>query len=513
MATSYKDLSLIAELHYSRLPDAFKIKASEFFDTLDLDGDGTVTLSELLNSNLEGNFGEDFIKDVFYSLDVEGKNHLNFRESLTLYYLCMYSARLCEGCERNIPHGLGYTCLKCWKEGVSSVHNQAYCVCLECYSSLNYQHEHDPQHLLHDFVLFDDLLHNKPSSPTAPIPAPIRTIEQTAKQCIVCGDYHESGTRGFTCEVHMSRMRDSTEFVCEWCFSYLCSKCGNLFRDSSTRAEPGKWLQRFVCPSCHQKNVTTDCYDASLRKLQRVLGGVELLRHCRTCEIKYRNGTLFWIVNGTNMGMPSSSQQTRPSATVNPRSRNTSSDNQAQGNSATYASSYGGRGVGNGSSQRAGQGSTGFSTRGGRNNRTNLPREDSSGSSRGSGGFPSRGSGRGAMNQMYSQGEESPDSYSGDQGNGGFYNRSTMQDDGGLSSRSSSGGRGPPSRGNFQQSAAAAVGAVNRMMDVANVAATMFNGLSGAGGGDGESGSNDDGSGESVIASISSMVGSIASEE
>ncbi|KAI5081839.1 hypothetical protein GOP47_0001582 [Adiantum capillus-veneris] len=506
MATTFKDLSLIAELHYSKLPDAFKIKASEFFDTLDLDGDGIVTLPELLNSNLEGKFGEDFIKDVFYSLDVDGKGHLNFRESLTLYYLCMYSARLCEGCERNIPHGLGYTCFKCWKEGISSVNGQAFGVCLECYASLNYQHEHEPLHLLHDFVLFDNLLHNKPSSPAAPIPAPVRAIEQTVKQCIVCGDYHESGARGFTCKVHMSRMRDSTEFVCEWCFSYLCSKCGNLFRDSTTRAEPGKWLQKFVCPTCHQKNITTDCYDASLRKLQRVLGGVELLKHCRTCEIKHRNGTLFWIVNGTNM-VQSSSQQSRPTATQsNARPRNSSFDNQPQVTAATYANNYGGRGAGTGSSLHGSRGSTGVSSRGGRSNRMSLQEEDAS---RASGGFSMRGGGRGGMNEMYFQDEDGMDSYSGDQGSGGFMNRGTFQEeDGSVSSRSSSGGGGVSNRGGYQQTAAAAVRTVNRMTDVANLAANMFNGINGAGGEDGEGSS-----GESVFASINSVVGTSSETE
>eukprot|EP00250_Pteridium_aquilinum_P031883 c44479_g1_i1 orf=155-394(+) len=79
MAITFRELSLIAELHYGKLPDAFKEKASEFFDALDLDGDGAVTLPELLTSNLEGKFGQEFIQHVFFNLDEEGKGCLGFR--------------------------------------------------------------------------------------------------------------------------------------------------------------------------------------------------------------------------------------------------------------------------------------------------------------------------------------------------------------------------------------------------------------------------------------------------
>lgn len=299
MAITFKELSEIAQIHYQKLPAPFKAKASEFFDALDADGDGLLTLPELLESGLVMKFSKDFVRHVFFSLDEEGKGHLEFPECMTLYYICMYSNRTCNSCSRAILQGLGYTCFRCHNEGLPT-----FTLCLDCFASRSFEHEHGHVHLLHDFVLFDNLLQSKPSSP--PRPAPVKPDEQTIKQCIVCGDFHESGTRGFMCDVHMSKMRASNDSVCEWCFSYFCSKCGNLFRDSSTRAEPGKWLQRFVCPSCHQNQVSSDCYETSLQRLQSLLSTAELLQHCKTCEIKQRNGTLFWIVNGSNTASMSS---------------------------------------------------------------------------------------------------------------------------------------------------------------------------------------------------------------
>ncbi|KAH7297788.1 hypothetical protein KP509_25G012600 [Ceratopteris richardii] len=267
MALTCKQLRMVAELRHGKLPEPVKSKASEFFEFLDVDKDGKVTLQELLASTLTEKFSQHFLENLFYSLDDEEKGYLNFTQCLAVNYMCMYSTRVCGGCDYNIPHGLGYTCFRCLKDGASGTDAKAFSVCLDCYSSRNYRHAHHAMHLLHDFMLLETLLNKWPSASAQEEtePAPIKEVQQTMKQCIICGDHHESTVRGFTCDVHMARMRNSIEFVCEWCFSYLCYRCGNLYRDSTTRAEPGKWLQRFVCPACHQKNSTTDRYESSLQ--------------------------------------------------------------------------------------------------------------------------------------------------------------------------------------------------------------------------------------------------------
>ena len=89
---------------------------------------------------------------------------------------------------------------------------------------------------------------------------------QTMKQCVICGDFHESNIKGFMCDAHMCTMPNSNDYVCEWCFCYSCLKCGNPFRDDPTRAVPGKWLQRFQCLSCSQQQIAGDVH-ASIVKV------------------------------------------------------------------------------------------------------------------------------------------------------------------------------------------------------------------------------------------------------
>ncbi|KAH7297789.1 hypothetical protein KP509_25G012700 [Ceratopteris richardii] len=303
MALTYTELPLISELYHRNLEEPIKKKAVEFFDRLDNNHDGKIRIRELIGSTLANRFGQDFLQHLFYSLDEENKGYLDFRQCLAVYFLCNYSTRICEACELHIPYGLGYTCFRCWEERLSSIDGQTFTVCLGCHSTHNYGHSHNAVHLAHDFVLFDKLLSGQhlPSSSEGVRRVHYREVEQTMKQCTVCGDHHECTAQGFTCNKHMTQMYRSKKFVCEWCFSYLCSRCGKFFCDATTRAEPGKWLQRMVCPSCYEKNVTNTSYDSRVKELKKSLALDKLMERCTTCNIKQKNGTLYWVINGKNM--------------------------------------------------------------------------------------------------------------------------------------------------------------------------------------------------------------------
>ncbi|KAH7297791.1 hypothetical protein KP509_25G012900 [Ceratopteris richardii] len=300
MALTYSQLRSIAELWHEQLPEPVKLKESELFQILDVDNDGKVTLQELLTSRFTEKFAQDFLENLFYNLDAEEKGYLDFTECLTVNYVCNYTSRVCGGCGYNITQGLGYTCLRCLNDMGSETYAKVFSVCLYCYSSRNYRHSHHAMHLLHDFVLLERLLDKWPSTcaRVETASAPNKEAQQVLEQCAICGDHHNVTARGFTCNTHMVRM--GRESVCEWCSSYFCSRCGNHFHDGTTRAEPGKWLKRNTCLDCRQRNIATDCYNSALQRMQKKLARADLLQQCRTCEIKQRNGTLFWVVNNKN---------------------------------------------------------------------------------------------------------------------------------------------------------------------------------------------------------------------
>ncbi|KAH7297790.1 hypothetical protein KP509_25G012800 [Ceratopteris richardii] len=309
MALTFHELRLVADLYYSRLPCPSKEKAKEFIDSLDVMQNGKITMEALKSSNATRKFGVDFLERAFYGLDEGGKGYLNSDDCLTLYYICTYSMRSCDGCQKTIPQGFGYTCLKCWKEGITTTNLQIPSLCLQCYSQKNYQHIHGTRQFFHDFAMFEHIIKERPWTvpPEETLPAPFKEAQQTTRQCKVCGDYHESTARGFKSDVHMAPVRNSTELVCEWCFSYLCLRCGKLFRDSSLRAEPGKWLKKFVCHDCTKSNSSQDIYYSSVQAIQRALSRSELLQHCSTCKIKQQNGTLFWVVDQKYRTQPAGS--------------------------------------------------------------------------------------------------------------------------------------------------------------------------------------------------------------
>ncbi|KAH7297786.1 hypothetical protein KP509_25G012400 [Ceratopteris richardii] len=280
--TPFKDLQLIAQLHYEKAAEGSAMR---------LNRKQKVTLEQLLNTKFAESFRHEVLERIFKGLDDKRKGYLNFNECVTFQYLCMYSNRICAGCKRNIAQGQGYSCYKCWKEVPSDIDNdKLFTVCYDCFCNRNFHHHHHHLHLLHDFVLFDNLLSKRSLAPSGKEATPPTTnsLEQAVRQCIVCGDHHESRAQGFLRSRHMDQMQYSSNFVCEWCSSSFCSKCGRTNEDNLELACFGKWLQRSICYNCRTLSDTKDVTD-------------NMLQRCKTCKIKQSNGTLLLALNGTNI--------------------------------------------------------------------------------------------------------------------------------------------------------------------------------------------------------------------
>ncbi len=134
-----------------------------------------VLVLAVLMGLLLGMVGYTIIKQIFYGLDEKRTGNLGIDACMAIYFLCTYSKRICRSCNHPIAQGLAYTCFKCHADGVVP----KFQVCLSCFSSGAYQHPHASSDMLHDYALFEQLLHHKSSRSLHPddSPAPVRIME------------------------------------------------------------------------------------------------------------------------------------------------------------------------------------------------------------------------------------------------------------------------------------------------------------------------------------------------
>lgn len=119
-------LRLFAEAYYKNSPREVQQHANKFFQDMDTNRDGYVTLAEFtefLHQN-----GYNWVNpQMFAQLDANGDGRLDLWEVLTFYYILKTRCVWCDGCRAPL-HELYFTCVKCFDAG-----NNTYDLCAECY--------------------------------------------------------------------------------------------------------------------------------------------------------------------------------------------------------------------------------------------------------------------------------------------------------------------------------------------------------------------------------------------
>ncbi|XP_028071613.1 uncharacterized protein LOC114273977 [Camellia sinensis] len=143
----------IARIYYETSTPSTNLKqlARDFFNSIDYDKDGEVSLCEFLNYMKEKGLINMGNRYVFNALDVNGNGSLDFMEVMALYYIIKSGRPFCGGCGNFIP-GMFFSCSICFDN-----EDDTFSVCPMCFSNGNksYIHQHKPIHFLDNFALLE----------------------------------------------------------------------------------------------------------------------------------------------------------------------------------------------------------------------------------------------------------------------------------------------------------------------------------------------------------------------
>ncbi|XP_048332724.2 caltractin [Ziziphus jujuba] len=128
-----------AKAYYNNLTEDQKDGANKMFQSMDLNGDGSVSLSEYLEILGKKGYKSCNNPNFFMELDRNGDGNLDFEEFLSLYYL-IKSERLlfCDGhgCGAFLK-GLYFTCARCFQREMNS-----FDLCSSCFNGKKFRHNH-----------------------------------------------------------------------------------------------------------------------------------------------------------------------------------------------------------------------------------------------------------------------------------------------------------------------------------------------------------------------------------
>jgi hypothetical protein len=131
-------VSKAALAFYEKATEEQKKMATDFFKSMDIDGDGTITLEEFEKAFKDKGFSKDKVTDFFHKLDANGNGTLDFEEVLAFYWICERSR--CDGC--GVPmYGIHFSCTEC-HSGKDSNGGSGFNLCSDCYLVAKVSHKH-----------------------------------------------------------------------------------------------------------------------------------------------------------------------------------------------------------------------------------------------------------------------------------------------------------------------------------------------------------------------------------
>ncbi|KAE9452983.1 hypothetical protein C3L33_15113, partial [Rhododendron williamsianum] len=147
-----EDLVKTAKLYYEKSSLDIKAAAWNFFDSLDYNNDGKVSLQEFLGFMRDKGHAKMGSSQFFKELDNDNNGTLEFMEVMALYYIIKSGRPFCGGCDEFIP-GMYFTCSVCFDNG-----NDLFCVCSNCFQRDNYRHHyrhHGHSQFLDNYALLE----------------------------------------------------------------------------------------------------------------------------------------------------------------------------------------------------------------------------------------------------------------------------------------------------------------------------------------------------------------------
>ncbi|KAK4585924.1 hypothetical protein RGQ29_023213 [Quercus rubra] len=140
-----EELRMAAHAYYNNSNRDLQNKAWDFFNSMDLNGNGRVNYDEFKQFFMQ--YGYNWADPNFYhSLDRDHDGLLDFWEVLTLYYIMKTRSVRCQCCTA-CQIGLYFSCVTCFHS------SHTFDICIGCYSTQRYRQQHDHGPFLDSYVL------------------------------------------------------------------------------------------------------------------------------------------------------------------------------------------------------------------------------------------------------------------------------------------------------------------------------------------------------------------------
>ncbi|KAI8537550.1 hypothetical protein RHMOL_Rhmol09G0032900 [Rhododendron molle] len=144
-----EELIKTAKIYYGSSP-AVRDAAHKFFEDMDHDKDGKVSLHEFLEFMKQEGHTKMSSRDFFKTLNRKGSRTLDFTEVLTLFYIIQSGRPFCHGCDVFVA-GTYFTCSKCYKSDNNN--NNVISLCPKCFEKGLYTHSHERNQFLDNYAL------------------------------------------------------------------------------------------------------------------------------------------------------------------------------------------------------------------------------------------------------------------------------------------------------------------------------------------------------------------------
>ncbi|XP_022760905.1 uncharacterized protein LOC111307150 [Durio zibethinus] len=127
-----EELHEIANAYFEVASRDIKEEARKFFNKLDSNMDGKVSLHEYLGFMRQEKYQNLRSSDLFKQLCRGKSETLEFMDVVTLYYIIRSGRPFCDGCNQFIKDTY-FCCIECFDSS-----NENYCLCCQCFKSKNY---------------------------------------------------------------------------------------------------------------------------------------------------------------------------------------------------------------------------------------------------------------------------------------------------------------------------------------------------------------------------------------